>query len=115
MRLSITSMNVGGVLVNDPEELKACVGMSIYRTNATAFPLPPNSFSIVNMKNAAVSTNDGNYTWNISAAVSKKQKLAHGIYILVPSTFDPGCFANFDASLYCAGNMMQVAPYQHNS
>jgi len=45
------------------------------------------------MKNAASSTSNGSYTWNLSAAVSKKEKIAPGVYILVPTTFEAGVFA----------------------
>lgn len=89
--------------------------MNMFRTNASNFPVPPNTYSITSLHNAAVSTSDGSYTWNISAAVSKKQKVAPGIYILVPTTFEPGVFASFEASLYTVGNVMVVAPYQHSS
>ena len=39
MRLAITAQNVGGATITNPEEFKCCVGMSMYRTNASAYPL----------------------------------------------------------------------------
>lgn len=95
MRLSVMAQIVGGVEIRNYEEIKCCVGMSLYRTNATQFPLPSNAYKITSLKSATVATHEGTYTWNLSAAVSKKQKVAAGIYILVPSTFDPGVFAHF--------------------
>ena len=106
MRLALTRMEVGGVGITDPEEFKACIGMSMYRTNASAFPIPPNQYPITSLRTATVSTNEGNYTWNLSSAVSKKQKISPGIYILVATTFDPGVFASFEATLYTVGNVM---------
>mmetsp|Transcript_42348 Transcript_42348/g.55820 ORF Transcript_42348/g.55820 Transcript_42348/m.55820 type:complete len:110 (+) Transcript_42348:2269-2598(+) len=108
MRLAITSQLVGGVNITNAEEFKCCIGMNMFRTNANNFPLAPNTYGITSLRNATVSTSGGSYTWNISAAVSKKEKLAAGIYILVPTTFEPGVFANFEASLYTVGNVMQV-------
>ena len=67
------------------------------------------------LMHAALSTCEGTYTWNLSAAVSKKERIQPGIYILVPTTFEPGVFAHFEASLYCAGNLMNVQPYSHSS
>ena len=87
MRLAITAQEVGGVPITNPEEFKVCIGMSLYRTNATVFPVPPNQYKLTSMQHATISTCDGTYTWNLSGAVSKKEKIAAGIYILVPSTF----------------------------
>ena len=115
MRLAITSVQFGGTNVTNPEEFKCCIGMNLFRTNANNFPLPPNTYNITSLRNATVSTSGGSYTWNISAAVSKKEKIAPGIYILVPTTFEPGIFACFEASLYTVGNVMAVQPYQHSS
>ena len=114
MRLAITAQNVGGMNITNPEEFKCCVGMSMFRTNSTQFPLSANQYKIQNLRNAAISTSDGSYTWNLSAAVSKKEKLAAGVYIVVPTTYDPGVFAHFEISLYCSGNLMTVADYPHS-
>lgn len=89
--------------------------MSLFRVNTTAYPLPPNQYKITTLRHATLSTCDGHYTGNLSAAVSKKEKLAPGVYILVPTTFEPGFAAHFEATLYAAGNVMQVAPYQHEA
>ena len=106
MRLAITAQVVGGMNITNAEEFKCCVGMSLYRTNASVFPLPQNAYNITSLRNASVATHEGTYTWNLSGAVSKKQKIAQGIYILVPSTFDPGVFAHFEAILYSATPVM---------
>ena len=113
MRLAITSQQVGGANILNAEEFKCCIGMNLFRTNASQYPLPPNTYSITSLRNATVSTSGGSYTWNLSAAVSKKEKIAAGIYILVPTTFEPGVHACFEASLYSVGNVMQIMPYQH--
>ena len=106
MRLAITAQVVGGVTIADAEEFKVCAGMSLFRTNASSFPLPPNQYSITSLRHATVSTSDGSYSWNLSAVVSKKEKIAPGVYILVPTTFEAGVYAHFEASLYASGNLM---------
>jgi len=81
--------------ITNPEEFKCCIGMNMYRTNSTQFPLSPNQYKIQNLRNASISTSEGSYTWNLSAAVSKKERIAAGVYILVPTTFEPGVLAHF--------------------
>jgi len=116
MRLAITSVTgFGGVTITNPEEFKVCIGMNLYRTNASVFPMTPNQYPLTGLRHATVSTSGGSYTWNLSAAVSKKEKLAPGIYILVPTTFEPGVCANFEVSLYTVGNVLRVVPYVHSS
>ena len=46
MRLSIVAQIVGGMTQRNPEEFKMCIGMSLYRTNASQFPIPPNTYPI---------------------------------------------------------------------
>ena len=106
---------IGGATTTDPDEIKCCVGMNLFRTNAKNFPVAPNQFAITSLTTATVSTSGGSYTWALTAAVSKKEKISPGIYILVPTTFEPGVLATFEASLYTVGNVMQVAHYKHTS
>ena len=87
MRLAITAQNKDGVTITNPDQFRCCIGMSMFLTDSEQFPLSPNQYNIQKMGNFAVSTNDGIHTWNLSAAVSTKQKIAPGIYILVPTTY----------------------------
>lgn len=95
------------------DDFNLAIGMNLFRVNSTIYPLPPNQYKITGLRHATLSTSDGHYTGNLSAAVSKKEKLAAGVYILVPTTFEPGVCAHFEATFYAAGNVLQIAPYQH--
>ena len=116
MRLSIVAQSKAGHGETiDPDQFKACIGMSLFRINQNTFPVAPNTIQVSSLKHPTLETHDGHYTWNLSAAVSKKTKVAEGVYILVPATFEPHCYAQFQINLYCAGNFMKVAPYTHSN
>ena len=75
--------------------------MHMYRINQNVFPIPANTIQISSLKHATLETGGGHFTPNISAAVSPKKKIAAGVYILVPCTFNPGVHAQFEAIVYC--------------
>ena len=79
--------------VVDPEKFDICIGMNLYRINSTQYPLAANSIQVSTLKHPTLTTAGGHFTGNISGCVSPKTKIATGVYILVPSTFDPGVFA----------------------
>jgi hypothetical protein len=47
-----------------------------------------------------MSTNEGQYSWNLSAVVSKKEKIQAGTYLLVASSFEPGVLADFQINFF---------------
>lgn len=96
MRLLITQQNNS----KDPDSFKICTGLQLFRVNAGQYPLPANKVSISSLKTASLSTNNGDWTWNLSAAVSEKKKLEAGVYILVASTFEPNYLADFQVNFY---------------
>ena len=116
IRLQITAQEIAGLgTVTDPEKFNICIGMNMYRINSNIFPLAPNTVAVSSLRHATLSTGGGHYTYNISGCVSQKTKIAAGVYIVVPATFDPGVHAQFEAVVYCQGNCMQVAKYEHTN
>ena len=116
IRLAVTAQDIAGLgTVTDPEKFDICIGMNMYRINSSKFPPAPDSVQVASLKHATLSTGGGHYTYNISGCVSPKQKIAQGVYIVVPATFNPGVFAQFEAVVYCQGNCMQVAKYEHSN
>ena len=114
MRLKIASQCLSpGVVTKDPEQFNICVGANLYGVPTTQFPLQASAFPIQKLRDPTLSTHDGKYTWSLSSCVSKRKKLEAGVYILVPSTFDPGFIADFQIVLYSKPGQIQVAPYQN--
>lgn len=77
------------------------------------YPLSANKVQISSLKTAQLSTNNGDWTWNLSAAVSEKKKLEAGVYILVASTFEPNYLADFQVNFYTSG-ACQMMKYDHS-
>jgi calpain-7 len=100
-RMKVTSQQLApGVVTKDPEEFNICVAANLYAVSTTNFPLAPTAFPIQKLREPTLSTHDGKYTWTLSGCVSKKKKLEAGVYILVPSTFDPGFVADYQIQIY---------------
>ena len=95
--------------------LNYAIGMRLFRTDLMDFPIPACTLNIAPLRSSFLATCKGSYTRNYSAAVSKKQKVPPGVYILVPTTFDPGQFGSFEATLYTADDVMEVEALQHVS
>lgn len=60
-----------------------------YRVQASRWPVPAGSIAIKSLSHPAIVTNNGKYTNNLSSVVSKKERLSKGVYLLIPSTFNP--------------------------
>lgn len=114
-RLNVTSQTMGGFRETDPEKFDIHVAAYLYRTNATSFPLPPDKVPVKSMRHPTLATNNEHYTGNLSAVVTKKTKVAPGVYVLVPTTFHPHQYGDFEVLIYSAGNFIQTAPYSHTT
>lgn len=114
LRMTVLEQDFVHGTVSAPEDIKICVMAQLFRTNHQQFPLPADKVSLTSLRSALVETNGGKYTWSLSACVSEKIRVPAGVYILVPSTFDPASCAKFQMNLYCTGNMLVTAPYQHS-
>ena len=101
------------MVTKNHDEFNICVDASLYAVPTTQFPLAATAFPIQKLRDATLSTCDGKYSWNLSATVTKKKKLEAGVYILVPSTFEPGIQADFQLLVYSKPGAITVAPYQN--
>lgn len=87
-RLAITKQTTPVVTTN-PDDFNLCVGVHLFRVNQS-YPIAAGKLSLKSLANANLSTNDGSFTWNLSACVSSKKKMEAGTYVIVACTFDPG-------------------------
>ena len=97
-RLVITNQKTP-VFTTNPDEFNLCAGVSLFRVNQS-YPIAAGKLSLKSLSNANLSTNDGSFTWNLSACVSSKKKMEPGTYVIVASTFDPGVQADFQLMFY---------------
>ena len=87
--------------VIDTDQFRYSCGGQLFRIQANQFPLPPKSIAVSNMKNPILQTYEGGqYTSSLSGCVTPVQALSQGVYILVPSTFNPQEIGSFDLAVY---------------
>ena len=67
-RLVITNQKTP-VFTTNPDEFNLCAGVSLFRVNQS-YPIAAGKLSLKSLSNANLSTNDGSFTWNLSACVS---------------------------------------------
>jgi len=73
----------------DSDKFNYCVHAAVYRTNNKTFPIVPGSVDLSKLRNPSLETADGKYSAVLSGAVTKKERLVAGVYMIVASTFDP--------------------------
>lgn len=86
----------------------------MYRVNYNAWPIPANAVAVNSLMTPNLATNDAEYSWNLSAAVSEKKRMPAGNYILVPSTYEAGQCGTWNLAVYHAGCIPQFHKYEHS-
>ena len=87
----------------------------MFRVNSNVFPLQPDTVPITGMSNAILATNGGEYAWSLSAAVTERKVVPEGVYVIVPTTFNPATLAMFEIDFYSGIDNIEIAPYQHSN
>lgn len=112
LRICLRSEERGGYIEKDPNKFNYAIYAAIYRTNNKTFPLPPGSVDLSKLRNPSLETANGKYTAVLSGAITKKERLPAGIYMIVASTFDPKQYGTFELILMVGANCYQVMPYK---
>jgi len=102
IRIRVTSevSQEGGTLVSEFEKFNYCVNLQMFRVQVPRFPPPASAINRASLKNPALTTYDGKYTNNLSGCVSERKSMSAGVYVLVPSTFNPQQMGQFEITVY---------------
>jgi len=79
----------GSTLVTASEKFTFCVNVQVFRVQSSRYPPPAGSIIIKQLTNPILNTHNGKYSNNYSAIVSEKKKVGKGVYVVIPSTFNP--------------------------
>jgi len=79
----------GSSLITSSDDFSFSVNAQVFRVPVSRFPPPPGSIDLKTLTNPALTTCSGKYSGNLSAIISERKKVSKGVYVVIPSTFNP--------------------------
>lgn len=111
IRVMITQELQGMSWTQDSKSFQYSCGAQLFRVQANAFPLAKGSIDMNQLRKPQLQTGeDGRYSNALSSCVSAIKDIEPGIYVLVPSTFNPQQCAKFSLAIF-SSIAVQVAKY----